>query len=289
MFEVEPGSRVLARCRWQINPVHHPTLLMWHGMEGSTSSAYMLTTAGKAFRAGFNVLRINVRNCGNTEHLSPKLYHAGLTADLRAIIDQLIERDRLRQLFLAGFSLGGNMVLKLAGEYGEASRRELKGVVAISASVDLRASTDLISRPRNWIYHQSFLRRLKMRIRTKARLFPDRYDASGLHLIRSIEQFDNRFIAPVFGFTDASDYYTKASSLPFIGLSRIPTLIIHAQDDPFIPFAPLRDPSIAANPHVLLLAPERGGHVAFVSANSIDEDRFWAENRLVEFCRGLAG
>jgi len=145
-----------------------------------------------------------------------------------------------------------------------------------------------MNQPRNWIYKQSFLRRLKKRLLTKASLFPERYDVSGLPRIRTIEEFDNRYIAPAFGFADASDYYAKASSLPLIGRIRIPTLIIHAQDDPFIPFQPLRDVSVAANPYVLLLAPERGGHVAFISANSADEDRFWAENRLVEFCRALA-
>jgi predicted alpha/beta-fold hydrolase len=287
LFQIEPGSQVLARCRWQVQPAKHATLLIWHGMEGSTSSAYMLTTANKAWDAGFNVLRVNVRNCGNTEHLTPTLYHAGLTSDLRAVIDELIHRDGLDRLFVAGFSLGGNLVLKMAGEFADAAPPELKAVCAVSPSVDLRASTKLMARPRNWIYNQTFLRRLKTRIRTKARLYPNLYDVTGLDQIRSIEQFDNRFVAQAFSFANAEDYYAKASSLPLIGRIRVPTLIIHAQDDPFIPFKPLRDHSIASNPYVLLLAPERGGHVAFVAAASKDEDRFWAENRLVEFCRRL--
>src|SRR5947208_2056775 len=102
LFEVEPGSRVLARCRWQPNRAEHPTLVMWHGMEGSTASAYMLTTAGKAFRAGFNVVRVNCRNCGGTEHLSPTLYHGGLSSDLRVVIDELIASDGLTRIFIAG-------------------------------------------------------------------------------------------------------------------------------------------------------------------------------------------
>jgi predicted alpha/beta-fold hydrolase len=282
LFQVDSESQVLTRCRWQSNRAEHPTLVMWHGMEGSTASSYMLTTAGKAFRVGFNIVRVNFRNCGGTEHLSPSLYHGGLTGDLRAVIAELIEQDHLSQLFIAGFSLGGNMVLKLAGEYGENPPPELKAVCAVSPSIDLRASTNLIARPRNWIYQQDFLRRLKNRIKVKERLFPDRYDSSGLRGIRSVEQFDNHYVAPAFGFADANDYYAKASSLPFISRIRIPTLIIHAEDDPFIPFAPMRDPSIAANPYVMLMATERGGHVAFVSAEA-GEDRFWAESRLVEF------
>ena len=284
LFEVEPGSRVLALCRWQTNRSEHATLVMWHGMEGSTASAYMMTTANKAFQAGLNVVRVNVRNCGETENLSPTLYHGGMTADLRAVIDELIGRDRLSQIFIAGFSLGGNMALKLAGEYGERPPREIRAMCAVSPSVNMRASCDLLMQPRNWIYQQDFLRRLKQRIKVKEKLFPKLYDSSGLRGIRSIEQYDNRYIAPAFGFADANDYYAKASSLPFVGRIRIPTLIIHAKDDPFVPFAPLLDPAIAASPYVLLTATDRGGHVAFVSARSRTEDRFWAENRLVEFC-----
>lgn len=286
-FEVEPGSQVLARCRWQTDRAEHPSLVLWHGMEGSTASGYMLITADKAFRAGFNVIRFNFRNCGNTEHLSPKLYHGGLTGDLRVVIDELIAREGLSQIAIAGFSLGGNMVLKLAGEYGENPPPELKAVCAISPSIDMRAGSELLMKRRNWIYQQDFLRRLRQRIRIKARLFPDAYDANGLSSVRSIKQFDGRYVAPAFGFASADDYYAQASSFPFIARIRVPTLIIHAEDDPFVPFAPLRDPSIASNPYVLLLATERGGHVAFLS-NARGEDRFWAENRLVEFCKMAA-
>src|SRR2546425_5668110 len=128
LFEVEPESRVLARCRWQANRAEHSTLVMWHGMEGSTASPYMLTTAVKAFRSGFNVVRVNIRNCGGTEHLTPTLYHGGLADDLRAVLDELINQDRLTQIVIAGFSLGGNQVLKLAGEYGDQPPPALKGV-----------------------------------------------------------------------------------------------------------------------------------------------------------------
>ena len=287
LFEVEGGSSVLARCRWQPNRAEHPTLVMWHGMEGSVASAYMLTTADKAFRAGFNAVRVNIRNCGRTEHLTPTLYHGGMSGDVRAVIHELINRDRLSRLFIAGFSLGGNKVLKLAGEYGEDPPAEVKAICSISPSIDLRASSDLLMKPRNWIYHKDFLYYLKRRIKVKERLFPGLYDSAGLRRIRTIRQFDARHIAPAFGFESVDDYYAKASSLPFLGRIRIPTLIIHAQDDPFIPFAPLRDPSIASNPYVLLIGTERGGHVAFMSTNSRDEDRFWAENRLVDFCRSL--
>lgn len=289
LFEVEPGTQVLARCRWQPNPTQHPTLVMWHGLEGSTGSAYMLTTAAKVFRRGFNVVRVNVRNCGQTEHLTPTLYHGGLTNDLRVVIEELITQDKLSRLVIAGFSLGGNMVLKLAGEYGENPPPEIKAVGAISPSIDLSAGRDVLNQRRNLLYQRDFLFNLKRRIRLKEKLFPSLYDTTGLNNVRSIEQFDDRFVAPAFGFDGVDDYYAKASSRPHISKIRIPTLIIHSKDDPFVPFAPLTDPSIGANQFVLVVATEHGGHVAFVSENpGDDEDRFWAENRLVEFCEMAA-
>jgi len=210
-----------------------------------------------------------------------------MSNDLRSVIDELINRDRLSRIFILGFSLGGNQVLKLAGEYGDNPTPELKGVSAVSPSISLGVSSNALMRRRNWIYHREFLGRLKMRLRVKEKLFPDFYNPNGLRNIRTIRQFDEHYIAPAFGFANADDYYAKASSQALIRHIRIPTLIIHAQDDPFVPFAPLRDPSIAANPYVLLLNPKRGGHVAFISRNSHDEDRFWAENRVVEFCVAL--
>lgn len=288
LFMVAPDTKVLARCRWQPDQLESPTLVMWHGMEGSAASTYMLTTAAKAFRAGFNVVRVNMRNCGATEHLTPTLYHGGMSSDLRAVLDELINEDRLPEILIVGFSLGGNKVLKLAGEYGDNPPRELLGVCAVSPSINLRAGCDLLMSPRNWIYHQDFLYFLKRRIRLKEKLFPELFDSSGLRGIRTIEEFDARYIAPAFGFESVNDYYAKASALRVIGHIRIPTLIIHAADDPFIPIGPLRDPSVAENPYILLVETGRGGHVAFVSDEPRgDEDRFWAENRVIDFCKAL--
>lgn len=132
----------------------------------------MLATARKAFAAGFNVVRMNLRNCGGTEHLTPTIYHGGLTDDLRVVTEELIKQDGLTSLFLVGFSLGGNMVLKLAGEYGSEIPEEVRAVCAVSPSVDLGASADLIVQRSNWLYHHDFLRRLKNRIRRKKNSFP---------------------------------------------------------------------------------------------------------------------
>src|SRR3990172_4659216 len=311
LFEVAPGVAVLARCRWHPDRQNRLTLVTSHGIEGSVSSVYMKATAQKGFRLGFNVVRVNLRNCGGTEHLTPTLYHGGLSEDLRAVTTELIERDGLSEISLIGFSLGGNLVLKLAGEYGNEPPKAVRAICAISPSVDLSASAEEIERRSNWLYHQDFLRRLRKRIYLKKRLYPELYDLAKIHLVRTIRDFDEHFTSLAHGFVNADDYYSQASSIRVLAEIRIPTLIIHAQDDPFIPFAPLTNPAISSNPNILLLAPERGGHVAFVAANSSrsivstedtvtvrsqfhsdyaefmesesqSEDRFWAENRALE-------
>jgi predicted alpha/beta-fold hydrolase len=287
-FDVAEGMQVLAHCSWQPDRETRPTLLILHGMEGSTDSPYMLGTAEKALEAGFNAIRLNMRNCGGTEHLTPTLYHAGLTDDLRVIIEELIEQDGLGEIYIAGFSLGGNIVLKLAGEYGGSVPAALRGLVAVSPSLHLPSCADAIELRSNFIYHIRFLMSLRDRMRLKANLFPDRYDISTLGKIRTIREFDNIYTAPHAGFRDVTEYYEKASALPYIKQIAIPSLIIHSKDDPFIPFAPFERREISGNPNVFLLAPERGGHVGFFSAGE-GEQRYWAEVRLIEFIKALTG
>jgi predicted alpha/beta-fold hydrolase len=285
LFMVAPSVQMLALCAWQRDRHNHPTLVLVHGLEGSSESIYMLGTTHKAFSTGLNVIRLNLRNCGGTEHLTPTLYNSGLSQDLRAVVRELIEVDKLRRLFLAGFSMAGNMALKFAGEEGDRAPRELLGVCAISPSVDLAASADAIERRENWLYQQQFVRSLRRRMRQKHKLYPDRYDTTDLHLIRTVRDFDERFTTVDGGFASAADYYARSSALTRMGKIRVPTLVIHARDDPFIPFQPLLGPEVAENPYILVLAPPQGGHVGFVGREANGEDRFWAENRIVEFCR----
>jgi hypothetical protein len=148
----------------------------------------------------------------------------------------------------------------------------------------------MILKRSNWIYHQDFVRRLKNRIRTNHQLYPGVYDISGLDEVRTLKEFDDRFTARAHNFAGADDYYFRSSSIRVIDKIRLPTLIIHAQDDPFIPFEPMRDPAVTNNLNILLLAPAQGGHVAFVGAKpNGDEDRFWAENRVIEYCKLATG
>ncbi len=286
-FQTESDTRVVAYCHWQVECRRHPTAIIIHGLEGSAEAGYVLGAASKAFAAGFNVLRYNVRGCGGTARLTPKLYHSGLTVDLHHVTRELIERDGLPEIFLIGFSMGGNQSLKFAGELGAGAPEQLKGVCAISPPIDLESCSRSIAQRENWIYEIRFLISLRQTMQAKDKLFPGLYDLSRMREVRHLWDWDEMFQCHN-GFNGALDYYSKASSLPFIERIRVPTLIIHAEDDPFIPFDPFTDRRVADNPFVLLAAPEHGGHVAFFGQRQADEDRAWAENRAVEFCQTLS-
>ena len=245
----------------------------------------MLGTGEKVLAAGMNLVRLNMRNCGGTEHLTSTLYHAGMTEDVRQVVAELIERDGVRQIALMGFSLGGNVVLKLAGEYGDGAPRELRAVVGVSPSIHLKSCIDAIEHRSNFLYHRRFVRSMKNRLALKARIFPELFDASHLNHIRSIRDFDDAYTAPLCGFRNSADYYERASALPYIESIDVPALIIHAKDDPFIPFEPFSSKPLSANPRVILLAPASGGHVGFVAARNGDPDIFWSEHRGVEFIK----
>lgn len=283
LFEVEPGTQVLAHCHWQENPRAHPTLIVLHGLEGSSDSKYMRGTAEKAWMARFNVVRLNQRNCGGTENLTPTLYHSGLSGDIHAVILDLIMRDRLPEIFAAGFSMGGNLVLKMAGELGDAAPGKLRAIVAVAPAFDLAACADALSEPQNFIYEFHFVRGLKSRMRLKARLFPGQFPLNGLDAVRTVREFDEVMTARFCGFQGADDYYARSSARRLINQIQLPTLLLTSQDDPFVPFAPFQDPAIGKNPNLTMVAPRSGGHCAFISRESGDE-RFWAEARIVEFC-----
>jgi uncharacterized protein len=286
-FDVEPGSRILAKCHWQSEPQLHPTLVLLHGLEGSSESGYMLGAADKAFRAGFNVLRVNQRNCGGTANLTPSLYNSGLSGDMRAVVNELIDRDGLQEIFTAGSSMGGNIMLKMAGEFGDAAPAQLKGVIGICPAIDLSACADDLAKFRNLIYSRHFVSSLKQSMKLKAAMYPGMYSLEGLNRVRTVRQFDDVITARYCGFRDAEDYYYRASALRVIAAIRVPTLIMTAQDDPFVPFATFQNGTFAANPNVTLIAPKHGGHCAFISRER-GEERFWAEARLVEFCKSLS-
>jgi hypothetical protein len=288
LFDVEPGTQLLGHCHWHADPRKQPTLLLVHGLEGSSDSAYIFGCAEKGFVAGLNVIRLNQRNCGGTERLTSTLYHSGRSADFHAVVTELIQRDALQEIFAAGFSMGGNLVLKMAGEFGDSAPEQLRGIVAINPSLDLASCADALGALRNFIYNRHFVRRLKRRMQHKAALFPNVYMTDGaaqsLRRVRSVREFDEKITAPFCGFAGADDYYARSSAMRVIAAIRTPTLILTAQDDPFVPFSSFGIAAIRENPNVRLVAPRHGGHCSFISEEDGPE-RFWAEARLVEFCK----
>ena len=284
LFETEPGTRVRADCHWQQNPAEHPSLVLLHGLEGSSDSGYMLGAADQAFGAGFNVLRLNQRNCGGTEELTPTLYNSGLSCDVCAVVQELIEVDRLPEVFAAGFSMGGNLVLKMAGEFGNSAPSQLRAVVGVCPSCDLGACADAIGNLRNRVYERRFVKMLKARMLRKAALFPQLYALNGLSKVRSVREFDDAITAKFCGFRDAGDYYEKSSALPLLGKIRVPTLLLTAQDDPMIPFRSFDVAKLKANPRITFELPKNGGHCGFIGRKR-GGARFWAEARIVDFCR----
>ena len=200
-FDVAADARVLARCHWQPDRKQAPTLVVLHGLEGSSEAHYMRGIADKAYARGFNVVRLNMRNCGGTEHLSRSLYHSGLTGDPRAVLEELRDRDGLRTLAMAGYSMGGNVTMKLAGELGASDVPELKAVAAVSPVIELEQCVQAIERRENRIYEWNFCRNLQARMRRKARAFPGAFDLTGLWKVWSIRGFDDRYTAPSHGST----------------------------------------------------------------------------------------
>ena len=285
-FDVAEEARVLAHCYWQPAPRSRATVLALHGLEGSSTAHYMCGLADKAFAAGFNVVLLNQRNCGGTEALSASLYHSGLTHDPRAVLDELRTLDRLPAVVIAGYSLGGNLALKLAGEYGAAAPRELLGVAAVSPVIELGACVRALERRGNVLYEWNFVRNLKARMRRKDECWPGRFELARLRQVHTVRSFDEVFTAPHFGYHGADDYYHRASAMRVVDRVRVPALIITAKDDPFVPVDPFLDPAVSGNPHITLELTEHGGHCAFVSRNGTG-DGYWAEERIVDFALGL--
>ncbi len=283
LFDVAPRTRVLAYCHWQPRPWEHPTLMALHGLESSSDAHYVRGLADKCFAAGFNIVRLNQRNCGGTEHLSDSLYHSGLTNDPLAVMRELVEVDGLPAFAIAGYSLGGNLALKLAGDFGATPPKELRAVCAVSPTMDLAVCVDALEEKQNRIYQWHFVKNLKKRMRRKADAWPGHFSLDALPRIDSIREFDDAYTAPFHGFKDAGDYYQRASAMRVIDKISIPTLIITAADDPFVPAAPFRDPAVTGNKHITVRVTPHGGHCGFVEERRGTYDGYWAEREIVRF------
>ncbi|NOT27547.1 MAG: alpha/beta fold hydrolase [Acidobacteria bacterium] len=258
--------------------------MLLHGLEGSSHAHYMGGIADKAFATGWNVVRLNQRNCGGTEQLSRGLYHSGLTDDPLFVIRELVARDGIRDVALAGYSLGGNLALKLAGDLGESASREcLRAVCAVSPTMDLALCVDALERRSNVVYQWNFVRNLKGRMRRKAAAFPGDFSLEPLGRIWSVRAFDEAYTAPYHGFRDAADYYHRASALRVIHGIQVPTLILAAEDDPFVPIAPFRRAEVTGNPNITVVATTHGGHCGYLEHAADGYDGYWAEREIVRF------
>ena len=284
LFNVEQDAQILCHCHWQSTPAARVTLVIVHGLEGSSDSRYVIGTGSKAWQRGWNVVRMNMRNCGGTESLSPTLYHSGMSADVAAVVRTLIDQDHLKQIAVSGFSMGGNLVLKMTGEWGSNAPSEVKAAVGISPAMDLAISADALHDRANRLYEWKFMQGLRSRVKRKAKLFPDRYDLRYLRGVRTIREFDDQITARYSGFTGADDYYERAAAANVVDKISIPTLVIHADDDPFIRMTPESRAKLEHNPHIEFIETARGGHCAFLAQpNGAGDDGRWAEKKLIEF------
>jgi uncharacterized protein len=288
LIDVEPGIRVLCRCHWQADRARALTVIVVHGLEGSSESPYAVGIAHKGLAAGMNVVRMNQRNCGGTDHLAPTLYHSGRSQDVEAIANRLLREDGIQKFALVGFSMGGNLVLKLAGEWGSSPPPQFRGVAAVCPSMDLAASADALHLPGNRLYELYFLWKLRRRLHAKAKLFPEHFDATRGRRVRSLRDFDDKVTAPYCGFAGADDYYERSSASRVVQHISVPTLILHAHNDPFIRITPETRARIAANQNITFRESADGGHCSFIATPNGYDGR-WAEQQVVQFLTTLAG
>jgi predicted alpha/beta-fold hydrolase len=273
------------------------TIIVVHGLEGSSDSQYMLGVTEKALASGMNVIRYNQRNCGGTDALAPVLYHSGLSNDVAAVASDVIARDGVSRLALVGFSMGGNIVLKLSGEWGAQAPPQFKAVAACCPAIDLATSADALHHRSNRIYEKYFLWALRRRLMEKARLFPGRFDLSRMRGIRSLREFDDKITAYYCGFTGVDDYYDRASAAHVIAQIAVPALVLHAANDPFVHITADTRCKLASNQNITFIETSDGGHCAFIGTpvgspagarNGNDggpNDGYWAEVEIINFLR----
>lgn len=257
-----------------------PLVLLIHGLEGNSHSGYILESVRQLARRGMASVALNHRGCSGEPNRSPRAYHSGETTDLAFVMGWLADRFPGVPLGAVGFSLGANMLTKYLGERGQ---HPLRAGVVVSPPFDLGRGSDRMAEGFNQVYTQTFLRRLKRKTVAKAALYEGILEVPKVLAARTLREFDDAFLAPVYGFRDAEDYYAQASSGQFLGGIGVPTLVVRAKDDPFfdpadIPYEVLKD-----NPSLTPVITEKGGHVGFWAGWG----NFWAEQVAAEFLERL--
>ena len=257
-FPMTDGDRLLASLHRPAEDLGRPLVVLIHGLTGSEDSAYIRASALHFLDQGYRVLRLNLRGAGPSKGVCRSRYHAGRSDDLRQVLGQMDGRLAGKGLLLVGYSLGGNLLLKYLGEAGR--RAIVRGAVSISAPIDLDAARRSIMRPRNRLYHRHIVSGLKLESESLELTAAQRRI---LAEVETVFDFDDRILAPLMGFADALDYYRRSMALPLLPEIRVPTLVIHARNDPWIPFRSYRDFDWASNPRLIPLLPATGGHVGF--------------------------
>ncbi len=261
-----------------------PVVVVCHGLEGSSRAPYVRGLVAVALSRGLDALALNFRGCSGEPNRLPRFYHSGDTADLHEVVTRLAAERPGRPITLAGFSLGGNVVVKYVGERGDELPPEVRGAVGVSVPFDLLRSARALDAAGFWnrVYRERFLRQLREKTLAKARRFPAAFDVARIRTARSFAAFDAAVTAPLHGFASAEDYWTRSSSGRYLAGVRRPLLAIAAMDDPIVPGATLPVAEARASSFVTLEVTPSGGHVAFVSGWPFWPD-FWAERRAVAF------
>ena len=285
----EDGA-LIARAWWQsrsgANSAPKTAVLLVHGVGGDSSSQYVVRAAVAMHRAGYHAVRANLRGAGEGMCEAPLLYHAGLTDDLRALVNFLLDDPRVSDVAIVGFSLGGNATLKLAGEWGSDHPKRIRAMCAVSPPLDLILTSRWLEKRRSFPYRRYVLQRLIEVGVDYAKLYPKRatYDLTRLKRSTLIRDYDDIVVAPMYGFADADDYYRQMSSGQFLPKIRMRTLLVHAEDDPMIPAATMRPSLAGASADLHVEWTKHGGHVGFFGG--LSEDDFvqtYAMQRVLKF------
>ncbi len=262
-------------------PTDAPLILILHGLEGSARSGYAVELYRQLTQRGLAAVGLNFRSCSGELNRAPRLYHSGETGDLAFVLGVLGDRFPGRPLAAAGFSLGGNVLVKHLGDEGTST--PLEAAAAVSVPFDLAAGADHLESGFGRLYVKALLRSLRAKVRARAAEFDGRIDLARAMAARTFREFDDAATAPLHGFANADDYYRRSSSGPLLGRVRVPTLLVQALDDPFLPGTAVPQVDIAANPMLTGAVVPHGGHVGFASGSLPLRPIFWAESEVARF------
>ena len=277
-------NQVRCDCSWQDFRKGSTTAVICHGLGGSSASPIVIGMAGALWKAGMNVVRYNMRNCGGTEHRCRTLYHSGMHGDMLRVLDELIARG-CDSVVLVGFSAGGNLMLNAAAALGQSAPPQLKAVASICSAMDVAAAADALHLGLSRLYEWMFVRELVELFQKKVKLYPDIFHLSHLRKFHSIREFDNDITAPYSGYRDADDIYASISSSRWVERIAVPTLVIQSNDDPFIRLLPTTREKVRRNLNITFVETEQGGHCGFVAQGR----RWWVEEVIEAFFASVIG